>query len=242
MLGVPRVTCHNMPFQIFQGQGDDLLMVYPFAAANRVIHMADREELPVDTWMGKSMGTWDRDVLVVTTMWQNGPVVARSRGQPCQQPADRHRALHAARPEPHLVRSDAGRSDDLHPAVDDRDAQVRAVRRQAPLSGPAADRSLEAEHAPGTDGDGGGGDRAAGGADGASGRAPFVCRRVRLHPAGHARRPGRHDGVGEPALVGAHRREEARRLRRTLEDRGRPRRRCSSAWAGTAARCRSAPG
>jgi hypothetical protein len=72
MLGVPRVTCHNMPFQIFQGQGDDLLMVYPFAAANRVIHMADREELPVDSWMGKSMGTWDRDVLVVTTMWQNG--------------------------------------------------------------------------------------------------------------------------------------------------------------------------
>ncbi len=36
MLGVPRVTYHNMPFQIFQGTGD-LLMVYPFAATNRVI-------------------------------------------------------------------------------------------------------------------------------------------------------------------------------------------------------------
>ena len=30
MLGVPRVTYHNFPFQIFQGDGD-LLMVYPFA-------------------------------------------------------------------------------------------------------------------------------------------------------------------------------------------------------------------
>ena len=71
MLGVPRVTYHNMPFQIFQNEGD-LLMVYPFAAANRVIYMTDRSELPVDSWMGKSMGRWDGDVLVVTTKWQNG--------------------------------------------------------------------------------------------------------------------------------------------------------------------------
>ncbi len=71
MLGVPRVTYHNMPFQIFQGDGD-LLMVYPFAAANRVIYMTDRSELPVDSWMGKSDGMWDGDVLVVTTKWQNG--------------------------------------------------------------------------------------------------------------------------------------------------------------------------
>jgi len=71
MLGVPRVTYHNMPFQIFQGDGD-LLMVYPFAAANRVIYMTDQSELPVDSWMGKSNGKWDGDVLVVTTKWQNG--------------------------------------------------------------------------------------------------------------------------------------------------------------------------
>ena len=72
MLGVPRVTYHNMPFQIFQGDGDDLLMVYPFAAANRVIYMKDQSELPVDSWMGKSMGRWDGDALVITTKWQNG--------------------------------------------------------------------------------------------------------------------------------------------------------------------------
>jgi len=71
MLGVPRVTYHNMPFQIFQGEGD-LLMVYPFAAANRVIYMSDQSELPVDSWMGKSSGRWDGDVLQVTTKWQNG--------------------------------------------------------------------------------------------------------------------------------------------------------------------------
>jgi hypothetical protein len=69
MLGVPRVTYHNMPFQIFQGTGD-LLMVYPFAATNRVIHMNDQSEPPIDTYMGKSNGTWDGNVLVVTTTGQ----------------------------------------------------------------------------------------------------------------------------------------------------------------------------
>ena len=72
MLGVPRVTYHHMPFQIFQSGGDDLLFVYPFAAANRVVYMNDQSELPVDSWMGKSMGRWDGDALVVTTKWQNG--------------------------------------------------------------------------------------------------------------------------------------------------------------------------
>jgi hypothetical protein len=70
MLGVPRVTYHNMPFQIFQG-GEDLLMVYPFAATNRIIHMKDHSEPPIDTWMGKSDGAWDGNVLVVTTTGQN---------------------------------------------------------------------------------------------------------------------------------------------------------------------------
>jgi hypothetical protein len=72
MLGVPRVTYHDMPFQIFQGGGNaDLLMVYPFDATNRIIHMTDHSEPPVDTWMGKSDGTWQGNVLVVTTTGQN---------------------------------------------------------------------------------------------------------------------------------------------------------------------------
>jgi hypothetical protein len=71
MLGIPRSTYQNMPFQIFEGDGD-LLMVYPFAATNRIIYMKDHSDLPVDSWMGKSNGTWEGDVLVVTTTSQNG--------------------------------------------------------------------------------------------------------------------------------------------------------------------------
>jgi len=71
MLGVPRVTYHNMPFQIFQSGGDaDLLMVYPFAATNRIIYMKDHSDPPIDSWMGKSSGTWDGTALVVTTVGQ----------------------------------------------------------------------------------------------------------------------------------------------------------------------------
>ena len=73
MLGVPRATYHNLPFQIFQrGADGDLLFVYPFAAANRVVSMKDHSDLPVDSWMGKSNGTWEGEVLVVTTTSQNG--------------------------------------------------------------------------------------------------------------------------------------------------------------------------
>lgn len=71
MLGVPRVTYQPLPFQIFQGNGD-LLMVYPFAAANRVIYMKDHSDLPVDSWMGKSNGTWVGNTLEVVTTSQNG--------------------------------------------------------------------------------------------------------------------------------------------------------------------------
>ena len=71
MPGIPRATYQNFPFQISQGDGD-LLMVYPFAATNRIIYMKDHSDLPVDSWMGKSNGTWEGNVLVVTTTSQNG--------------------------------------------------------------------------------------------------------------------------------------------------------------------------
>jgi hypothetical protein len=73
MPGIPRATYQNFPFQISQGTADgDLLMVYPFAATNRIIYMKDHSDLPVDSWMGKSNGTWEGNVLVVTTTSQNG--------------------------------------------------------------------------------------------------------------------------------------------------------------------------
>ena len=72
MLGVPRATYHNLPFQILQGDAaDDILMVYPFAAANRVINFSDFTPPPIDSWMGKSDGVWEGDTLVVTTTGQN---------------------------------------------------------------------------------------------------------------------------------------------------------------------------
>ena len=46
-------------------------MVYPFAAANRVIHMKDASEPPVDSFMGKSSGKWEGDTLVIVTIGQN---------------------------------------------------------------------------------------------------------------------------------------------------------------------------
>ena len=71
MLGVPRATYHNMPFQIFQADAGDMLMVYPFAAANRVINFSDFTPPPIDSWMGKSDGVWEGDTLVVTTTGLN---------------------------------------------------------------------------------------------------------------------------------------------------------------------------
>src|SRR5690606_20396971 len=59
------------PFQIFQGDGD-ILMVYPFASTNRVINMAEHQPAVVDTWMGYSNGRWEGDVLVVETEGFNG--------------------------------------------------------------------------------------------------------------------------------------------------------------------------
>ena len=70
--GIPRATYLPYPFQIVQGGNDDILMVYEYANANRVIEMRDVEVPPIDTWMGTSYGRWDGDTLVVVTLSQ-GP-------------------------------------------------------------------------------------------------------------------------------------------------------------------------
>jgi hypothetical protein len=70
--GIPRATyISNMPFQIVQGDGDDILMVYEYANANRVIEMKPVEVPPIDTWMGTSYGKWEGDTLVVVTLAQS---------------------------------------------------------------------------------------------------------------------------------------------------------------------------
>ena len=69
--GIPRATYLPHPFQIVQG-GGDILMVYEYAATNRVINMTEHSEPPIDTWMGVSNGSWDGDTLVVETTGLNG--------------------------------------------------------------------------------------------------------------------------------------------------------------------------
>jgi hypothetical protein len=72
MPGIPRATYQPFPFQIFQGNDPDILMVYPFATSNRLIHVKEHSEPPVDTWMGHSNGQWEGDTLVVETHGFNG--------------------------------------------------------------------------------------------------------------------------------------------------------------------------
>ena len=70
--GIPRASYMDHPFQIIQGNDDDILMVYEYASANRVVHMGEIGIPPIDTWMGTSYGTWEGNTLVVTTLAQNG--------------------------------------------------------------------------------------------------------------------------------------------------------------------------
>jgi hypothetical protein len=66
--GIPRATYMPHPFQIIQGNADDILMAYEYASANRVVHIGEVGIPPIDTWMGTSYGTWEGDTLVVTTL------------------------------------------------------------------------------------------------------------------------------------------------------------------------------
>ncbi len=64
MPGIPRATYMPYPFQIVQGQ-KDILFVYEYASSNRIVHMSNHQEAPVDSWMGWSNGPWEGDTLVI---------------------------------------------------------------------------------------------------------------------------------------------------------------------------------
>jgi hypothetical protein len=64
MPGLPRANYMPYPFQIVQGQ-KDILFVYEYASSNRIVHMSNHTEPPVDSWMGWSNGKWDGDTLVI---------------------------------------------------------------------------------------------------------------------------------------------------------------------------------
>ncbi len=79
--GIPRATYMPHPFQIIQGNDDDILMAYEYASANRVIHIGEVGIPPIDTWMGTSYGQWDGDTLVVTTLAQGPGLVKLPAGE-----------------------------------------------------------------------------------------------------------------------------------------------------------------
>ena len=70
MPGVPRANYMPFPFQIVHGQRD-ILFVYEFASANRIVYMSDHQEPPVDSWMGWSNGHWEGDTLVIEVTGNN---------------------------------------------------------------------------------------------------------------------------------------------------------------------------
>jgi hypothetical protein len=71
MPGVPRATYMPYPFQILQGHRE-ILFVYQFAKASRVVHMSKKVEATVDSWMGTSNGRWEGDTLVIDVTGLNG--------------------------------------------------------------------------------------------------------------------------------------------------------------------------
>ena len=62
--GVPRATYMPYPFQILQS-ASALTFVYEYAGAVRNIFLQDPGPAPADSWMGKSVGRWEGDTLVI---------------------------------------------------------------------------------------------------------------------------------------------------------------------------------
>jgi hypothetical protein len=62
--GIPRAMYMPYAFQIVHGT-NEILMAFPFASSDRVVHIATHQTPIVETWMGTSNGRWDGDTLVI---------------------------------------------------------------------------------------------------------------------------------------------------------------------------------
>jgi hypothetical protein len=71
MPGIPRAAYMPYPFQIVQSQ-KDILFVYEYATANRLVNMGAAQKAGSDTWMGTSNGRWEGETLVVDVTGLNG--------------------------------------------------------------------------------------------------------------------------------------------------------------------------
>jgi len=70
MPGVPRANYMPYPFQIVQST-KNIMLVYEFAGAVRVVNMDKATEAPANSWMGWSNGKWDGETLVIDVTSQN---------------------------------------------------------------------------------------------------------------------------------------------------------------------------
>jgi hypothetical protein len=121
--GVPRAMYMPYPFAIVQGT-DKIHMTYAFSNAGRVIHMNKVAGPPDDTYMGHSVGHWEKDTLVVEVSNFNGKKLVRSRRKLSQRRVAPCRALFADQRGCHPLRGDDHRSEGLHASVDDRHAAL----------------------------------------------------------------------------------------------------------------------
>jgi hypothetical protein len=77
MTGVPRSTYMPHPLQIVQTD-TDVMILYQFAGAVRMVNMGKHSDAPVDSWMGWSNGRWEGDTLVVEVTGLNANWLDRS--------------------------------------------------------------------------------------------------------------------------------------------------------------------
>jgi len=69
--GIPRASYMPYPFRILQTESD-ILFVYSYHSANRLVEMDEPLVPPIDTWMGQSNGHWEGETLVIETTGLNG--------------------------------------------------------------------------------------------------------------------------------------------------------------------------
>ena len=129
MPGIPRATYMPFPFRIVQGDGD-ILFVYEFASANRMVHMSNHQEPPVDSWMGWSNGHWDGDTLVIEVTGNNDQTWFDRVGQLSQRVDEGHRALYAQGRHPPSVRGHDRRPGDVLATLEDLAAAVPQARAE----------------------------------------------------------------------------------------------------------------
>ena len=84
--GVPKINATPVPFKIVQNP-DEAIILYEAFGIYRQVFM-DGRELPKDpnpSWMGYSIGKWDKDALVVETAGFNGKTWLDQAGHPATE-------------------------------------------------------------------------------------------------------------------------------------------------------------